>query len=103
MGGKVLSYNRQSKKYWRETWKAYLFLLPSLVILGVFTLWPIVFSLVLSFFKWDYTSASRYFIGLDNYKELFRISYPVQMNLFYSIINMAVYVVKTLVLVQIVH
>ncbi len=103
MGGKVLSYNRQSKKYWRETWKAYLFLLPSLVILGVFTLWPIVFSLVLSFFKWDYTSASRYFIGLDNYKELFRISYPVQMNLFYSIINMAVYVVTTLVLVQIVH
>ncbi|HNS66224.1 MAG TPA: sugar ABC transporter permease, partial [Mesotoga infera] len=98
-----MSYNRQSKKYWRETWKAYLFLLPSLVILGVFTLWPIVFSLVLSFFKWDYTSASRYFIGLDNYKELFRISYPVQMNLFYSIINMAVYVVTTLVLVQIVH
>ena len=78
-------------------------LLPSLAILGVFTFWPIGFSLVLSFFKWDYTSASRYFIGLDNYKELFRISYPVQMNLLYSIINMAVYAVATLVLVQMVH
>lgn len=92
--------NRSSKKYWKETWQAYLFLLPSMVILGVFVFWPIGFSLVLSFFKWDYTSTVKYFIGLGNYKELFRLSYPVELNFFHALLNSAVYVVCSLVTVQ---
>ncbi len=100
MGGNDLAYSRRSKKYWKETWQAYLFLLPSIVILGVFVFWPIGFSLVLSFFKWDYTSTTRYFIGFDNYKELFRLTYPVSLSFVNSLINTAVYIVVVLVIVQ---
>ena len=101
MGGKDLSYSRRSKKYWKETWQAYLFLLPSMIILGVFVFWPIGFSLVLSFFKWDYTSTARYFIGFDNYKELFRLSYPVELSFLSSLLNTAVYAISALVIVQV--
>lgn len=103
MGGDDLPYAKRSKKYWKETWQAYLFLLPSIVILSVFVFWPIGFSLVLSFFKWDYTSTTRYFIGLDNYKELFRLTYPVQLSFVNSLINTAVYVVVVLVVIQILY
>ncbi|MDD8053706.1 MAG: sugar ABC transporter permease, partial [Thermotogota bacterium] len=44
------------KRYWRETFQAYLFLLPAFVILGIFVFWPIGYSLILSFFKWDFTN-----------------------------------------------
>ncbi|AFK06531.1 MULTISPECIES: sugar ABC transporter permease [Mesotoga] len=98
-----MPYSRRSKKYWKETWKAYLFLLPSIIILGVFVFWPIGFSLVLSFFKWDYTSTTRYFIGFDNYKELFRLTYPVSLSFVNSLMNTVVYVVIVLVVVQLIY
>lgn len=95
-----MAYSKYSKKYWRETLHAYLFLLPSLVILSIFVFWPIGFSLVLSFFKWDYTTTEKYFIGFDNYKELFRLSYPIDMNIFYAALNTAIYLITALILVR---
>ena len=97
-----MAYTKYSKKYWRETLQAYLFLLPSIAVLGVFVFWPIGFSLVLSFFKWDYTSAEKYFIGLGNYKELFRMSYPVSLNFFYAFVNTVVYTLGSLLFVRLV-
>lgn len=97
-----MAYTKYSKKYWRETLQAYLFLLPSIAVLGVFVFWPIGFSLVLSFFKWDYTSAEKYFIGLGNYKELFRMSYPVSLNFFYAFVNTVVYALGALLFVRLV-
>lgn len=95
-----MAYSKYSKKYWRETLHAYLFLLPSLVILSIFVFWPIGFSLVLSFFKWDYTTTEKYFIGFGNYKELFRFSYPIDMNIFYATLNTAIYLITALILVR---
>ena len=51
---------------------ALLFLLPSLVILGVFNFYPIAGVFRLSFFKWDNLSPVKTFIGLDNFIRLFQ-------------------------------
>lgn len=50
----------------------YLLLAPSLGLLGVVLLYPLIYNVYLSFFAWRYTnpSATR-FIGFDNYLELF--------------------------------
>src|SRR5918998_3187016 len=49
----------------------YLFLLPYLVIFGVFGLLPIVLGLWLSLHQWDFQLPNKPFVGLDNYKDLF--------------------------------
>ena len=62
------------RRYAVESLKAYLFLLPSLVVLSIFVFWPIGFSLVLSFFKWDFKHQKNpVFIGWENYAKLFRL------------------------------
>jgi multiple sugar transport system permease protein len=50
----------------------YLFLLPYLVIFGVFGLLPIVLGVWLSLHQWDFQLPNKPFVGLDNYKELFQ-------------------------------
>jgi multiple sugar transport system permease protein len=49
----------------------YLFILPWLIGLVVFTLGPLIFSLVMSFFDWPVVGA-RTFIALENYLTMFR-------------------------------
>ncbi|MGB9790073.1 MAG: carbohydrate ABC transporter permease [Thermotoga caldifontis] len=57
----------------REAILAYLFLVPSFLILGTFVFWPVGFSFVLSFFRWDFKNMrSPVFAGLENYREIFR-------------------------------
>ncbi|WP_369047453.1 carbohydrate ABC transporter permease [Sinomonas sp. P10A9] len=48
---------------------AWLFLAPTIVGMGVFTLVPIVASVLLAFFRWDILSAPQ-FAGLDNFAEM---------------------------------
>lgn len=55
----------------RAGWSAYLYLLPSLVFLIVFTLWPIVESLYQSLFRINFLAPGRPFEGLGNYVALF--------------------------------
>ena len=63
----------------KESMLAYLFLLPALVVLSIFTFWPIGFSFVLSFFKWDFRNMKNpYFYGFGNYKEILKFDYPVK-------------------------
>src|SRR5919107_2149312 len=49
----------------------YLFLLPYLLIFGVFGLLPIVLGIWLSLHQWDFQLPNKPFVGIDNYKELF--------------------------------
>ena len=58
----------------KETITAYFFLAPNLIGFLVFTSLPVLASLVLSFMKWDLFSPPH-FVGLSNFKELFRDSY----------------------------
>ena len=47
----------------------YFFLLPALIYLIVISIYPLIFSLTLSFHKWDLVAAEKnwVFLGLDNY------------------------------------
>ena len=83
------------KKRFKESMLGYLFLLPALVVLAIFTFWPVGFSFVLSFFKWDFRNMNNpYFYGFGNYKEILKFDYPVQFpfykGIFYTIIYMTI-------------
>jgi multiple sugar transport system permease protein len=51
---------------------ALLFLSPSIIIVAVFIVFPILFSFYLSFHEWNMFSADQDFVGLQNYRTLFR-------------------------------
>jgi len=66
------------KRKVREALLAYLFLVPSFLILGTFVFWPVGFSFVLSFFRWDFRNMrSPVFAGFENYREIFRFFPPM--------------------------
>lgn len=71
---------RRWKKIWRvtikkrETWSAYLFLLPSLIGVGIFVLFPILRAFFLSFYDWNLLGGSE-FVSLKNYSDLFKDPY----------------------------
>ncbi|MGW5365076.1 carbohydrate ABC transporter permease [Actinopolymorpha pittospori] len=62
-----------SSSTWRQfltsRW-CYVFMLPSLVLAGMFTFYPMVMSWYFSFLDWTGFTADRNFVGLDNYREL---------------------------------
>lgn len=47
------------------------FLLPALLIYGIFVLYPYAQAFYLSLLEWSGTAAERPFVGLDNFKRLF--------------------------------
>jgi len=52
----------------RLAWVApYLYLLPAALILLIFTFYPLIYTLWISFFKWDLLQANPRFVGLNNY------------------------------------
>lgn len=54
----------------------YLYLLPYLLLFGVFLVLPLLYGLGLSFFRWEMLStAPTRFIGVDNYREALGSSY----------------------------
>jgi multiple sugar transport system permease protein/raffinose/stachyose/melibiose transport system permease protein len=67
-----------SKARRQRALEAYLFLLPALALIGVFTLIPFVQGIVLSFQSWDGVSTDTPFVGFDNYLRVF------QDNIFWS-------------------
>lgn len=52
----------------RNRWP-YLFMLPSVVILGVFLIYPALWAFVISFFNFDYFGNEHQFVGLRNYRQ----------------------------------
>ncbi|WP_373229215.1 carbohydrate ABC transporter permease [Cohnella sp.] len=54
----------------RDNVIGYLFISPIFIVFGVFSLFPILWSLYISFFKWNIIGG-RQFIGLKNYEGLF--------------------------------
>src|SRR2546425_4869432 len=52
----------------RTTLVAYLFLLPALALLAIFTFYPVIFGTVLSLFEYDVINPPRY-VGLQQRSE----------------------------------
>lgn len=63
----------QSQKRVRNFLMGYTLLFPSLILFLLFYLYPVLYSLYLSFFEWDLLTPARP-VGLENYRELFRSS-----------------------------
>ncbi len=59
----------RSTQFWRDTARAYLYLLPALIILGVFTFYPFVKAFWISFYHWRIRNPE--FIGWENYIRIF--------------------------------
>lgn len=49
---------------------AYLYLLPALLVLGVFTFWPLLHTVWISFNDWNLVSGEHHLVGLKNYQAL---------------------------------
>ncbi len=73
---------------WREAAEGYLFLAPALLIIGAFHVWPAIYVLYMSLFRWDILQGA--FLGLRNYERL--IQDP---DFLRSLLLTAVYVVGT--------
>lgn len=56
--------------FYTEPARAWLFLFPALLLLGVFVLWPIAYLFYLSFTAGNFTLAGTHWIGLKNYWRL---------------------------------
>ena len=62
------------QRFWRENREGWMFVFPLVVGLGLFTAYPMIQSLVWSFF--NYTGATYYFpVGLNNFIFIFRATY----------------------------
>ena len=48
----------------------YLFLLPVVALTLIFIYWPLIYSVYLSFFDWNFVSPDKTWVGLDNYTRL---------------------------------
>lgn len=59
------------QKLWKDRW-IYLFLLPTVVLYGMYTLWPMAASWYYSLLDWNGFEQRGTFIGLENYRELVR-------------------------------
>jgi multiple sugar transport system permease protein/sn-glycerol 3-phosphate transport system permease protein len=72
MGG---SRRAKISKNWRKNKKEYLtfmaFMAPNLILFGVFTYWPIIYSVYLSFLKWNFLTPDKRFVYFENYTQLF--------------------------------
>ena len=56
----------------KNKWHAFLFLLPSIFFFVVFSYWPLLQNLYLSFFSWNMVSPNMTFVGIENYTAVLR-------------------------------
>ncbi len=66
----TLSISRRRGRELGEWLSGYAFLAPSFIVLAVFTYFPVVYALGLSFFKWRILRGEPMFNGLTNYQLL---------------------------------
>jgi len=81
-----------------------LFILPSLLFLGVFIYFPLVQNVINSFFDFSVFSQTKEFIGLSSFKELFQdkvIMIALLNNIKYAVISVAFQVAFALILATI--
>lgn len=68
----LVKQESKGKRFWRNNWEGWMFVLPLVIGLGLFTLYPMVQSLIWSFCKF-YDGGFEYytFVGFDNYIKMF--------------------------------
>jgi multiple sugar transport system permease protein len=62
---------RLSRSQWKEALWGYVFISPNLILVLIFTLFPVVFALGVSLTDWSVLSSPE-FVGLKNYTDIFQ-------------------------------
>lgn len=83
--------NRRIKKV-KNIGTVLMFILPAVIPLGVFWIYPMIKSILISFTDWDYMTSDYNIVGLANYKELFS-----EAAFFEALKNTAVFTIGTLI------
>ncbi|NTU80493.1 MAG: sugar ABC transporter permease [Chloroflexales bacterium] len=56
----------------RHEWLLFALLVgPNLLLFGVFTYWPLLYNIYLSFIRWNFLRPRKPFVWLDNYRDVF--------------------------------
>ncbi len=58
------------RRFWSDTYLAYLFLLPAILIIGTFIIYPVLRAGWLSLYHADMVNPVMRFVGLENYREI---------------------------------
>ncbi len=93
------------KGSFRKKIQAYLLVTPYLLHLALFVLFPVLFSLLLTFHKWNIISPMEW-IGLDNYRHIFqdRLFWKAILNTFkFLLVHIPLQVIMALALAYALH
>lgn len=74
--GRLLARRARSRPFSRERLTPFLYLLPTLILLTVFDIWPILLGFWISLWRWGVTPER--FIGLANYQRLWEETVRVE-------------------------
>ena len=93
--------NRAAKSARTRRWRNVVWVLPAVLLLGVFAYLPLVQNLGFSFLKWDIYSGRQTFVGADNYVRMFNDPIfwkSLLNNTLYAIISIAFQVFGAMIL-----
>jgi len=68
---RALDRPQRPRHGWKKTTWIWIFLLPTVVLYGVYTIYPIIASYWYSLVEWNGFDADQQFVGLSNYREVF--------------------------------
>lgn len=92
---------RKGGREWRTWAVGYLCILPALVVIAVFAMFPVFASLRLSLYRWDFVAPQPEFVGTRNFERLFGSEQFWQVfrnTLFFSVGTVALIVALSLLL-----
>jgi len=87
-----MSTQRPASRGWGEKYVQYWLILPAVIVMCAVLIYPLAYSLWISFFDWNITSVERPFLGLRNYTEALTSSssqYVFWQNIAFTIICIA--------------
>jgi len=64
--------NKKTRQVYHNVLTNFLFVLPAVVIFAIFYIYPFYETFNLSLHEWNGISVDKYFVGLDNFKDLLR-------------------------------
>ena len=83
---------RRFRNHWLP---GYLCVLPALIVISIFSIYPVLYSLRLSFYKWDFIGPAPEFVGMRNFSRLYAVDefWQVLRNTLYFSVGTVVLIV----------
>jgi multiple sugar transport system permease protein len=66
-----IPYEWRNPAFWKDTTWAYIYIMPAIIILAVFTFYPFFSAFQISMYKVDFTAYPGEFVGLDHFRYIF--------------------------------